>query len=129
MNGLKRFILWDYPRAGWQYDIIVAVIVGFIFLTPRAWFRDQPKPSSIVMLPPEHGGSAGVFWLEPELLAGVPETQRLKADYRAPGADLRRRTGDSRLHGIHDKLNPPTDEGNIPPFFLPLDSPQLSGAC
>lgn len=71
MNGLKRFILWDYPRAGWQYDIIVAVILAFVFLTPRDLFRDQPKPSNIVMLPGEHGST---FWLEPELLAGVPES-------------------------------------------------------
>ena len=76
MNGLKRFILWDYPRAVWQYDVIVAVILAFIFLTPREWFRDQPKPSSIVLLPGEHSGAAGVFWIEPELLAGVPEAER-----------------------------------------------------
>lgn len=76
MNGLKRFILWDYPRAVWQYDVIVAVILAFIFLTPRELFRDQPKPTSIVMLPGEHSGAAGVFWIEPELLAGVPEAER-----------------------------------------------------
>jgi len=76
MGALKRFILWDYPRAGWQYDVIVAVILAFIFLTPRDWFRDQPKASSIVMLPTHDGGGAGVFWIEPELLAGIPEAER-----------------------------------------------------
>ena len=38
---LKRFILWDYPRASWQYDVMVGIILAFIFLTPREWFRDQ----------------------------------------------------------------------------------------
>ena len=34
MSGFSRFLLWDYPRASWQYDIIVAIILAFIFLTP-----------------------------------------------------------------------------------------------
>jgi hypothetical protein len=73
MLGLKRFILWDYPRAVWQYDLMVAIIVAFIFLTPREWFRDQPRASNVVMVPSEHGSA---FWIEPELLAGVSETAR-----------------------------------------------------
>jgi hypothetical protein len=86
-SALKRFILWDYPRAGWQYDVMVGLILAFIFLTPRAWFRDQPKASSVVMLPSE--GRANVFWMEPDLLAGVPESERaVKA-----GALLKTRTG------------------------------------
>ena len=31
-NGLKRFVLWDYARATWQYDVMVAIILAFIFL-------------------------------------------------------------------------------------------------
>src|SRR5437016_793917 len=72
--GLKRFILWDYRRAVWQYDVMVGVILLFVFLTPRDWFRDQPKASSVVMLP--SAGGSGVFWMEPELLTNVPEAQR-----------------------------------------------------
>jgi hypothetical protein len=74
MSGLTRFLLWDYPRASWQYDVIVALILAFIFLTPRELFRDQPKASNIVQLPVEHG--ATVFWVDPELLSSVPEPQR-----------------------------------------------------
>ena len=74
---LKRFILWDYPRASWQYDVMVAIILAFIFLTPRDWFRDQPRiptASSIAPLPSENGSS--VFFVSSELLTGVAETQR-----------------------------------------------------
>lgn len=74
LSMLKRFILWDYRRAVWQYDVMVGLILLFVFLTPRDWFRDQPKPSSVVMLPSERG--TGVFWMEPELLMNVPEQQR-----------------------------------------------------
>jgi len=70
MRSIGRFIFWDYARASWQYDVMVAVILAFIFLTPRAFFRDQPKAASVVML-------RGGFWIEPQLLSGVPERELL----------------------------------------------------
>jgi len=76
-TGLKRFVLWDYPRASWQYDVMVGLILAFIFLTPRDWFRDQPRipnASSITMLPAVHG--ANVYWIDMDLLAGLPEPER-----------------------------------------------------
>jgi hypothetical protein len=77
-SGLKRFVLWDFARATWQYDVMVAIILAFIFVTPRAWFRDQPRiprASNISMLPAEHGSN--MYWIDPELLSGVPENQRI----------------------------------------------------
>ena len=77
LRGIKRFILWDYARATWQYDVMVGVILAFIFLTPRGWFRDQariPKASHIAVLPGAQAGS--VFWIERELLAGTPDSAR-----------------------------------------------------
>jgi hypothetical protein len=73
-SGIKRFFLWDYPRAGWQYDVMVALILAFVFLTPREVFRDQPRPTNVVRLPAEQG--TNVFWMEPELLNGIPESER-----------------------------------------------------
>jgi hypothetical protein len=76
-TGVKRFVLWDYPRACWQYDVMVGMILAFIFLTPRGWFRDQPRipnASSITMLPAVHGAS--VYWVDMDLLTPVPEPQR-----------------------------------------------------
>jgi hypothetical protein len=72
----------------------VAIILAFIFLTPRAWFRDQPripKASSIAMLPSERGGD--LLWMDPELLAGVQEADRLATATRL----ARGRTGNRRL--------------------------------
>jgi hypothetical protein len=74
MSAIKRFLLWDWGRATWQYDIMVAAILAFIFLTPKDFFRDQPRGSDIVRLPAEQG--ADVFWLEPGLLSETPESQR-----------------------------------------------------
>jgi hypothetical protein len=73
---LKRFILWDYPRASWQYDVMVAIILAFIFLTPKPWFRDQPRipnASSIFLLRKENGVSK--YWVPAGLVPGVAESQ------------------------------------------------------
>jgi len=74
---LKRFIFWDFPRASWQYDVMVGIILIFIMLTPRGWFRDQPRTplvSSVSVLQGEHGSS--VYWVEPELLADMTKDQQ-----------------------------------------------------
>lgn len=76
-SGVKRFILWDYPRAGWQYDVMVGLILAFIFLTPRDWFRDQPRipnAAGITMLPASHGAS--VYLVGTESLGGLSDADR-----------------------------------------------------
>lgn len=91
---LKRFIFWDFPRASWQYDVMVGIILAFIFLTPRSWFRDQPrigKASSIAMISSENGVSA--FFVQAELVAGVPDDQREAKLNRL----VQTKTGDNRL--------------------------------
>src|SRR5947209_19737787 len=35
----KRIILWSYGRTTWQYDILCALILAFVFLTPKSWFE------------------------------------------------------------------------------------------
>lgn len=70
MRALSRFLFWDYSRGSWQYDVMVGLILAFIFLTPRHFFSDQPRPASVQMLPAEPG--MGLFWIAPELLDGVP---------------------------------------------------------
>lgn len=74
-SAVKRFLFWDYPRAGWQYDVMVGLILAFIFLTPREWFRDQPRANSVVMLPSEHGET--VFWMDAEQLSNIAENARV----------------------------------------------------
>ena len=54
---------------------MVGIILAFIFLTPRDWFRDQPKPSSIVMLPSENGSP--VVFLDSQALVGVEDAKRV----------------------------------------------------
>ncbi len=42
-RALERAVLWSYERGSWQYDIMVLVILAYIFLTPRLWFHDGPR--------------------------------------------------------------------------------------
>jgi hypothetical protein len=67
-------IFWDFARASWQYDVVVALILVFIFATPRDWFRDQPKPSSIILMSSQ-SRSNRVF-IDSDLLESVPEGER-----------------------------------------------------
>jgi hypothetical protein len=70
--GFKRFILWDYPRGGWQYDVMCALIVLFIFVAPRQWFRDQPRIPQAAQI------GESVFWIDTELYNSFPEPERLQ---------------------------------------------------
>jgi hypothetical protein len=40
---LARIFFWSYERGTWQYDIAVVLILIFVLLTPRAFFRDEPQ--------------------------------------------------------------------------------------
>jgi hypothetical protein len=70
---LKRYILWDYPRGSWQYDVIVGGILAFVFFTPTSWFRDQPRipQVSVISVP------RGEFMVDPEFWTGTPEDGRM----------------------------------------------------
>ena len=51
---LKSYVLWTHPRGGIHYDVMVTIILAFIFLTPRSVFKDSPNsrllhPSEIVV--------------------------------------------------------------------------------
>jgi hypothetical protein len=42
---IKGYIWWTYPRGSVPYDVMVTIILAFIFLAPL-WvnFRDKPQP-------------------------------------------------------------------------------------
>ena len=39
-SAAKRIILWSYGRTSWQYDVLCALILAFVFLTPKTWFDE-----------------------------------------------------------------------------------------
>jgi hypothetical protein len=100
-TSLKRFILWDYPRASWQYDVMVGLILAFIFLTPREIFRDQPKPKNVTLVDTDKSGSR--FLIEPELLSGQDAaTQRATVEKLIHSQAGARNRSVERLEPIFD---------------------------
>jgi hypothetical protein len=58
---LKGYFWWTYPRGSVHYDVMVTIILGFIFLAPLAVnFRDKPTPrpprqTEVVVMPQGNG--------------------------------------------------------------------------
>lgn len=41
---LKNYVFWTYERGSIPYDIMVTLILAFIFITPHLWhYGDQPQ--------------------------------------------------------------------------------------
>ncbi len=86
---LKRFILWDYKRGSWQYDVMVGIILAFLFLTPRAWFRDWPRTQQAKTIAAVPGG----FFVPPGQLEHLTERER----WEKLAARVRAEAGNPRL--------------------------------
>lgn len=54
--------------------MVVGIILLFIFVTPREWFRDQPRAASVVLLSSIHGVNR--VFIATELLENTPEASR-----------------------------------------------------
>jgi hypothetical protein len=76
-SGLRRAVLWDFRRGSWQYDVIVAAILAFIFVAPRyVNFGDQPRPPAVQQiesLSDEQGTM--LFWVDPSVIDGTPKDE------------------------------------------------------
>ena len=74
----SRIFFWSYERGAWQYDVAVILILVFVLLTPRNWFRDQP----------EGGGPAAPGQVELLSKEGNRQTYRVDARILAPPTKL-----------------------------------------
>lgn len=74
---IKGFILWSYERGTIQYDVMVTLILLFVFLSPRFInFNDHPvernpHPSDIIVSPDGSGGF--VYQVEGKAIQGGNE--------------------------------------------------------
>lgn len=54
---LKSYFYWEYPRGSFHYDVMVTLILLFIFVAPHLWdFGAKPTPISRLMHPIEVSG-------------------------------------------------------------------------
>jgi hypothetical protein len=79
---LQRTIFWSYERGSWPYDLLVLVIVAFVFLTPRSWFHDQPESSyaassAVRLMSQDSDGRIRVYRIDAQILP--PQKRATKA--------------------------------------------------
>jgi hypothetical protein len=74
---IRDYILWSYERGTIQYDVMVTLILLFIFVTPH-WinFKDKPiernpHPSGVVVVPDAAGGF--IYQIEGAAVSGKDE--------------------------------------------------------
>lgn len=80
---LKGFVLWQYERGSWQYDVMVALILAFVLVTPARYFHDQPVygrhlGGDIVRLDTDTNGTR--YRVSAELLASYDADPRRAAE-------------------------------------------------
>lgn len=75
---LSKTFFWAYERGTWQYDVAVILILVFVLLTPRNWFRDLP----------EGGGPAAPGQVQLVSNDGNRQTYRVDARILAPPTKL-----------------------------------------
>jgi hypothetical protein len=102
-TGLRRLILWDYQRGVWQYDVICALIVAFIFLSPPRWFRDQPRVPNVAEItsPTAHPGESA-FYVGQEVVDALPDEKRLDEISKIVSAQRRRKIDIIRIDPIYN---------------------------
>ena len=72
----RSVVFWSYGRSTWQYDILCALILAFIFLTPKGWFETgEPKFGGL-----HQNISVGAVKLliSPEILGPNPDRQAIE---------------------------------------------------
>jgi hypothetical protein len=98
---LSRTFFWSYERGSWQYDVAVILILVFVLLTPRRWFRDLP----LVGMP---SGTAPV-----EFVSKAGETEVYRVDARAIAPPERTPALQSELHNALQKSRKELSDGRF----------------
>jgi hypothetical protein len=88
VETIKRIFLWTYERNTWQWDTLCALILVFIFLTPKSWFAGSERQSGSMHQSPV---PASVF-VSAEVVENQYDTSRLREQLRSlsgrPNAEL-----------------------------------------
>ena len=80
----SRILFWSYERGTWQYDVAVGLILVFVLLTPRRWFRDQPEvgmpvtPERVQLILFSDGGHRQQYRVDARVLAPPQQTPALQ---------------------------------------------------
>jgi hypothetical protein len=76
-RGVRNLVLWSYDRGTLQYDLMVTLILLFIFVTPLfVNFHDKPvehtpHPTGVVVVP--DGSTGFVYQVEASAVTGTAD--------------------------------------------------------
>ncbi len=76
---IKKAFLWTYERNTWQWDALCALILVFIFLTPKSWFEAGERQARVMHQSPT---SATVYVIA-EVAGNEEDKGRLQERVRA----------------------------------------------
>jgi hypothetical protein len=77
---LRSYVLWSHERGSVQYDVMVTLILLFVFFSPKLInFKDKPvdhnpHPTGVVVMPDGQGGL--IYQVEGSAVAGEDEDAR-----------------------------------------------------
>ena len=114
MRSLWRFVIrtifWSYERGSWPYDVLVAVILAFVLLTPRGWFHDRPQEgtgstSSIQLVAQDPDARTRTYRLSATALSRPKRTKKPTPELERETHDILSRTvaelRDSTFQVVH----------------------------
>ena len=79
-HTLRSYILWSHERGSVQYDVMVTLILLFVFVSPKLInFKDKPvdhtpHPTGLVVMPDGEGGL--IYQIDGSAVAGEDESAR-----------------------------------------------------
>lgn len=80
-RAIVRTVFWSYERGSWPYDVVVAVILAFVLVTPRSWFHDRPQEgapssSSVQLIAEDSGTRTRTFRVDATVLSREKRTAK-----------------------------------------------------
>jgi len=109
--AIRPVLFWSYRRGSWQYDVVCAAILAFIFLPPRSFFNDQPRPPTVREIQ-SLGEDVRVFWIGSEVVEQEPSDES-EARLRAL---LKQRTGHELQ--VVDTRPVPREDGHVDAYLV-----------
>lgn len=110
---IGNYIFWSYPRGSIHYDIMVTLILLFIFVTPLfVNFKDKPvehspHPTAIVVIP---DGQNGFVYQVPESAVSGGDDAAIRQDLRRIIAPVAGQARISKYEKARDAAGQPVYE-------------------
>ena len=97
MGAIKKIFLWTFERNTWQWDTLCALILVFIFLTPKSWFEGSERRGD-----PRHQNPVPAYlFVGTEVIENQEDTLRLRDRLRALSGRENAEVG--AIHKVVDK--------------------------